>query len=183
MDIMSITYSNGLTQSFTIIDHTKDYLNIIKPSEKRISEIENLTKRQQKKLKEELINLKTLLSNYNFQWVTNASPIFKSLFNQKLQLPDIQGGTTNVKTVITTTLEYWDRESELKPISKLIKTISITDTIDNIFKNFYARNRQLRYCNGSYWKFSNNILERRYKIVFFPKYNTVENYYGGGVVD
>ena len=72
---------------------------------------------------------------------------------------------------------YLDRNSECKQ-----KTF-IEGTKDEIFSEFYKRNNSLRYCNGSYWKFVDSDIEKEYRKDFFPKHNTISNYYGNGVVD
>ncbi len=58
-------------------------------------------------------------------------------------------------------------------------------TEDEIFEEFYTRNNSLRYCNGSYWKFTNAEDNDRY--MAWVKSLTVARsfnlYYGGGIVD
>jgi len=52
-----------------------------------------------------------------------------------------------------------------------------------LFQTIYHRNNSLRYCNGSYWKFVDKVIENEYRTSFMQKYNTISNYYGNGVVD
>jgi len=59
-------------------------------------------------------------------------------------------------------------------------------TEDEIFEEFYNRNNSLRYCNGSYWKFTNYDDDVRYhewrRNLSQPR--AFNLYYGkGGIVD
>lgn len=56
------------------------------------------------------------------------------------------------------------------------------ETKDECFRNGYAEERHLRYCNGYYVKFVNPDIQREYN-KWLDKNLTVELYYGGGVVD
>ena len=90
------------------------------------------------------------------------------------------------------TLQYWQPKNEWKTsdnftyldtTSALIKTIVLEGTKEEVFAKFYHLNNKLRYCNGTYYKFEDKVLEREYYDSFIKTYNTVSNYYGGGVVD
>ena len=54
---------------------------------------------------------------------------------------------------------------------------------DTLFAKFYHSNNRLKYCNGTYFKFVDFKTERDYKENFLPGYNTIGNYYNGGIVD
>jgi hypothetical protein len=51
------------------------------------------------------------------------------------------------------------------------------------FIRFYHLNNRLKYCNGTYYKFADIEVRKRYENEFFPRYNTISNYYGNGTVD
>jgi|TARA_R100000149_G_scaffold66057_3_gene42991 hypothetical protein len=72
-------------------------------------------------------------------------------------------------------VEYWSNYS-------LVKVEEWADT-DESFKKFYHLNNQLKYCNGSHYKFVSDEVQRRYNEEFIDEYNTIENYYQGGIVD
>jgi hypothetical protein len=97
-DKIIITYDNGITQEFWVIDHEEEFLNLIKPSRIRLEELLSYTKSKQKKSSIEINTLKDVLSKYNFKWCTDKSPIYDSHKNQILSLPVQQGGATKVKT-------------------------------------------------------------------------------------
>ena len=78
-------------------------------------------------------------------------------------------------------VEYWDVEYKGAK-SKLVKTEEWPDT-DESFERYYKLNNSLKYCNGSHYKFVSDKVQRRYNEEFFDKYHTIENYYGGGIVD
>lgn len=50
------------------------------------------------------------------------------------------------------------------------------------FKKFYHTNNSYKYCNGTHYTFVNPKDREAYN-VFVKTYNTIENYYNGGVVD
>lgn len=56
---------------------------------------------------------------------------------------------------------------------------------EKIFKAFYDKNNSLRYCNGSYYKFQDKEVEKRY----FLWWNSLSDstrfdmFYGNGIVD
>ena len=50
------------------------------------------------------------------------------------------------------------------------------------FKKLYHKNNSLKYCNGTHYTLVNEKDRLAYNI-FNKSYNTIENYYGGGVVD
>tara|TARA_R110000803_G_scaffold68183_8_gene129963 strand:+ start:2950 stop:3192 length:243 start_codon:yes stop_codon:yes gene_type:complete len=78
-------------------------------------------------------------------------------------------------------VEYWNSPYRGAK-SELVKTEEWPDT-DESFANFYHLNNQLKYCNGSHYKFVSDKVRRRYTEEFFKKYHTIQNYYRGGIVD
>ena len=50
------------------------------------------------------------------------------------------------------------------------------------FKKLYHENNRLKYCNGTHYSLVNQE-DRDAYFVFVKSYNTIENYYNGGVVD
>tara|TARA_Y100001972_G_scaffold61161_1_gene74916 strand:- start:10806 stop:11030 length:225 start_codon:yes stop_codon:yes gene_type:complete len=72
-------------------------------------------------------------------------------------------------------VEYWSNYS-------LVKVENWADT-DESFEKFYHLNNRLKYCNGSHYKFVSDEVQRRYNDEFINKYNTIKNYYRGGVID
>ena len=77
-------------------------------------------------------------------------------------------------------VEYWNKPYQSAK-SKLVRTEDWPDT-DESFAQYYHLNNQLKYCNGSHYKFVSSEVQRKYN-VFFDKYHTIKNYYRGGVVD
>jgi uncharacterized protein YecT (DUF1311 family) len=56
----------------------------------------------------------------------------------------------------------------------------------SLFEQFYKLNNQLRYCNGSYYKFQDKQLELKYKEWLHSddyKVKSFNLYYGNGIVD
>jgi hypothetical protein len=90
-------------------------------------------------------------------------------------------------------VQYWKNVNQLKRTdsgfsyfsdeSVLDRTETWKGTEDAIFAKYYKENNSLKYCNGTYWKFEDATIFKKYSEEFFPKYHTIENYYGGGVVD
>lgn len=88
-------------------------------------------------------------------------------------------------------VEYWDRLRQTKVTengfryedqnSFLIRTEDFPEGEEG-FKQFYHKNNSLKYCNGSYYKFQDSVDHEKYS-EFVKKYNTIENYYNGGIVD
>ncbi len=88
-------------------------------------------------------------------------------------------------------VEYWDRTRKTKVTnsgfryqdqnSYLIRVEDFPDGEEG-FKQFYHKNNSLKYCNGSYYKFQNQEDAEKYK-KFIKNYNTITNYYNGGIVD
>lgn len=96
-----------------------------------------------------------------------------------------------------TTLDYWN------PINKTVVTatgfryqdtrsvITNTKVIEDeteigLFEQFYKLNNELRYCNGSYYKFQDKEWEQKYdQWLKSPNYQakSFELYYGNGIVD
>lgn len=95
-------------------------------------------------------------------------------------------------------LEYWNPRQETVTTESGFRYLDTTSVVthterfilrtdedkEQMFRTLYHRNNSLRYCNGSYWKIKDNPkLEREYRGEFMDRYNTIQNYYGGGVVD
>ena len=84
-------------------------------------------------------------------------------------------------------LDYYDRVDRTSIHSKLVKQIEIDlDTESEVFELFYKKNNQLKYCSGSYWKFSDQNWEQKYlNWLKSPDYKSKswDLYYGGGIVD
>ncbi len=97
---------------------------------------------------------------------------------------------------ITKKIEYWDRVDETKVAdcgftyldtsSKKISEQNLTaDTEDELFEKFYKLNNSLRYCNGSYYKFTEEQNQIDYEVwrKGLSKQRSFNLYYGNGVVD
>ena len=95
-------------------------------------------------------------------------------------------------------LEYWNPKQETVTTESGFRYLDTTSVVtvterfvirneedkEAMFRTLYHRNNSLRYCNGSYWKIKDNeSLEREYYGEFMRRYNTIQNYYGNGVVD
>ena len=82
-------------------------------------------------------------------------------------------------------IEYWDRVSHTSCKSEIKKVETWEGTKERIFKRFDKSNNRLRYCNGSYYKFEDETLNREYINWYHSlEENTKFNmYYGSGVVD
>jgi len=78
-------------------------------------------------------------------------------------------------------VEYWNAPYQGAK-SELVRTEEWSDT-DESFAKYYDLNNQLKYCNGSHYKFVSDKDRRRYREEFFDKHHTIENYYRGGIVD
>jgi hypothetical protein len=96
-----ITYDCGTTQEKDLIDHD-DYLNIIKPKEKRIYELSCVPKddpgkeeanREMNALKKEVFEL------VGDSWFTNQSPLFEASKTGILSLPETQGGNKKCSVI------------------------------------------------------------------------------------
>jgi len=83
---------------------------------------------------------------------------------------------------MVTKIIYYDRINAFTTNSTKIKEECIEGAEDEIFLEFFKRNNSLKYCNFSYWKFEDKILEDKYRKTF-KKYCTINNYCGNGVVD
>jgi hypothetical protein len=81
----------------------------------------------------------------------------------------------------TIKIEYWNAQYKGAK-SELVRTEEWPDT-DESFARFYDLNNQLKYCNGSHYKFVDDNVRERYSKEFFPKHHTISNYYKGGIVD
>lgn len=84
-------------------------------------------------------------------------------------------------------LNYWDRVSYTSCDSEIKKqeTIQAEDDVA-IFEQFYKKNNSLRYCNGSYYKFSLKEWQDKYDAWLKSddyKAKSFNLYYGNGVVD
>ena len=86
------------------------------------------------------------------------------------------------KTIVTETgFRYEDQKSEI--VSQ--KTIEGVTEIE-IFEKFYKLNNSLRYCNGSYYKFIDQVWIEKYSEWLKSddyKNKSMSLYYGNGVVD
>lgn len=95
------------------------------------------------------------------------------------------------------TLNYWSPKNEtvvtetgfrfLDTNSVIKNTKEISDKTDiGLFEQFYKLNNQLRYCNGSYYKFQNKEWEHFYNQWLKSddyKKKSFSLYYGNGIVD
>jgi hypothetical protein len=96
-----------------------------------------------------------------------------------------------------TILNYYDQVSETKQYpsggyyrhsyTKLIRAEIIKGAKDiDIFEQFYKLNNSLRYCNGSYYKFSTKKWQDKYNEWLKSddyKSKSFNLFYGNGVVD
>jgi hypothetical protein len=78
-------------------------------------------------------------------------------------------------------LIYRDRNPEF---NGKICTLA-AETEDALFEEFYKKNNQLRYCNGSYFEFQNPEQQEKYQEWRnnLSHSRSFELYYGNGVVD
>lgn len=86
-----------------------------------------------------------------------------------------------------TVLDYYSVVDRYRFISDIISTkeIEFENNID-CFEQFYRLNNSLRYCNGSYYKFQDNTIEKDYKDWLKSddyKKKSFNLYYGNGTVD
>lgn len=89
-------------------------------------------------------------------------------------------------------IERWNPKNEtvtsstgfryLDTSSHITGTQVLEGTKDEIFLKFYKMNNSLKYCNGSHFTFKDKQIAGEYS-ANFSKYNTMDNYYGNGVVD
>ena len=82
-------------------------------------------------------------------------------------------------------IEYWDRVDYYSGRSE-VKRIEIWEgSKEEIFKKFYESNNRLRYCNGSYYKFKNKLIEKEYEEWYdsLSESTRFSMYYGNGIVD
>jgi hypothetical protein len=84
-------------------------------------------------------------------------------------------------------LNYWDRISYTSVGSEIKRKENIGAYTDiGIFEKFYKMNNRLRYCNGSYYKFSTKDWQDKYNEWLKSddyKQKSFNLYYGNGVVD
>jgi hypothetical protein len=88
---------------------------------------------------------------------------------------------------LKTVLDYYSVVDRYRFISDIISTkeIEFENNID-CFEQFYRLNNSLRYCNGSYYKFQDNTIEKDYKDWLKSddyKKKSFNLYYGNGTVD
>jgi hypothetical protein len=79
-----------------------------------------------------------------------------------------------------TTLDYFNEY-----VVTITKDIEHNNEI-GLFEQFNKLNNQLRYCNGSYYKFQDKQLELKYKEWLRSddyKTKSFDLYYGNGIVD
>jgi hypothetical protein len=64
-------------------------------------------------------------------------------------------------------------------------SILAAETEDALFEEFYKKNNELKYCNGSYYEFQNPEQQEKYKEwkKNLSHSRSFELYYGNGVVD
>lgn len=89
---------------------------------------------------------------------------------------------------IKQSVDYYDRINHIDPTSKCIRTIEIDGSTDiELFEKFYKMNNSLRYCNGSYYKFSTKEWQLKYNDWLKSddyKSKSFNLYYGkNGIVD
>lgn len=92
-------------------------------------------------------------------------------------------------------IDYWNPKNEtvvtetgfryLDTKSVITRTENWNDDKEEIFKKFYEKNNSLRYCNGSYYKFQDNILQQEYMEWYknLSESTRFQMFYGNGVVD
>lgn len=58
-------------------------------------------------------------------------------------------------------------------------------TMDEVFERFYKANRTYRYCNGTYYKFTDKNVEHKYDLwnKSMSHSRSFDLYYGDGIVD
>ena len=86
------------------------------------------------------------------------------------------------KSVVT---ESGFRYRDTKPEYKHSETLHTQNEID-LFEQFYKKNNQLRYCNGSYYEFADANVKARYKEWLQSddyKAKSFNLFYAGGIVD
>jgi hypothetical protein len=95
------------------------------------------------------------------------------------------------------TLDYWNPKNEtvitksgycyLDKNSIITSTKDIeSDTMTELFEQFDRLNNRLRYCNGSYYKFQDKLLEELYNVWLKSddyKKKSFDLFYGNGTVD
>ena len=86
------------------------------------------------------------------------------------------------KSVVT---ESGFRYLNTQPEYKRSETLHAQNEID-LFEQFYKKNNQLRYCNGSYYEFADANVKARYKEWLQSddyKAKSFNLFYAGGIVD
>jgi hypothetical protein len=78
-------------------------------------------------------------------------------------------------------VEFWN--APYKEADSELVRIELWEDNDKSFEKFYHENNKWKYCNGTHYAFKDEEVNRRYREEFFPKYHTISNYYGNGVVD
>lgn len=94
LSVYQITYKNGFVQRKNLISH-QDYLNIIKPLNAIIGELEasKKTERESKVLKRVISDL------FGSEWFTDNSPLHEAIKTGILSLPPHQGGNHKCKLI------------------------------------------------------------------------------------
>lgn len=82
------------------------------------------------------------------------------------------------RTTVKTETGFMYEKSE----SVLNRTEEWEGTENEIFLRFYKSNNSLKYCNGTFYEFTDREVAKRYS-ENFNDLHTIENYYGAGIVD
>jgi hypothetical protein len=82
-------------------------------------------------------------------------------------------------------LDYWNPDKNYNSEITRQETIEADNDIE-IFEQFYKKNNSLRYCNGSFYRFTSQEWQDKYNAWLQSddyKAKSFNLYYGGGVVD
>ena len=93
----------------------------------------------------------------------------------------------NILDNMKATLDYWDNidRTSIRSVIVSTKDIEANNNIE-LFEQFYRLNNRLRYCNGSYYKFQDKLLEELYRVWLKSddyKKKSFDLFYGNGTVD
>jgi hypothetical protein len=77
-------------------------------------------------------------------------------------------------------VEHWN--SAYKGAPSVLQEVQDWPYTKESFELFYQKNNRLRYCNGCHYSIVDPEIQKEY-VEFHKGYNTISNYYGGGVVD
>lgn len=92
-------------------------------------------------------------------------------------------------------VDYWSPKNETVVTETGFRYLNTSSVIqreeiwegskEEIFKKFYDKNNSLRYCNGSYYKFKDELIEKEYREWYdsLSESTRFSMYYGNGVVD